>query len=169
MAYTIYDSSILQTKRVLTSLSDILHKAEEHPNAANFPNSRLYEDMKSLSYQVFCATTQTLLVLARLTDAEPPVHDSSKDVLFSYAEMYQRIEKTLQALDAADKTYIIEHCEDVKPTSLGTTTMPLSGIVYANIMQANIFFHVTTAYGILRKEGVPLGKWDYLMPFVMQR
>jgi hypothetical protein len=33
-------------------------------------------------------------------------------------------------------------------------------------MQANIFFHATTAYGTLRKEGVPLGKVDYILPFV---
>lgn len=166
MPYTIYDAFGLQAKRALTALRHILIKAEEHPNAASFPSSRLFEDMKSLSYQVFAASTQTLLVLARLTDRDPPQVDSSRDYVFTYPEMFERIDEALQALETADKDYIIEHCEDVKSTELGEHKLPISGITFANIMQANIFFHVTTAYGILRKEGVPLGKADYLMPFV---
>lgn len=121
--------------------------------------------MKSLSYQVFAATTQTLMVLARLTDGKPVVRDSSKDYVFTYKEMSEHIDEALQALNSADKAYILEHCEEVKPTAFGGNEPPLSGIQFASIMQANIFFHVTTAYGILRKEGVPLGKADYIIPF----
>jgi hypothetical protein len=122
--------------------------------------------MKSLSYQVFAATTQTSLALAKLTAESFQTEDTSKDVVYTYAEMYTRIDKVLQALDTVDKDFILEHCEAVKPTTLGADIQPMSGITYACIMQANIFFHVTTAYGILRKEGVPLGKVDYLLPFV---
>ena len=168
MAYTLYEAFVLQAKRALTTLSHVLRKAEEQPDASTFPSCRLYDNMKSLSYQVFAATTQTLLVLARLTDGETPVEDTSKDVVYSYAEMYARIDNALKALDAADKDYILEHCEAIKPTPLGPDMPPLSGITFACIMQANIFFHVTTAYCILRKEGVPLGKVDYLLPFVIQ-
>ncbi|KAJ5805006.1 hypothetical protein N7474_010893 [Penicillium riverlandense] len=166
MVYTIYEGFVLQTKRALTALSHILHKGEERPDASSLPSCRLHDDMKSLSYQVFAATAQTSLVLAKLT-AEPfPTEDTSKDLVYTYAEMYTRIDKALQALDAVDKDIILEHCEDVAPTPLGGNMIPLSGIAYACIMQANIFFHVTTAYGILRKEGVPLGKADYILPFV---
>lgn len=166
MAYTIYEGFVLQTKRALTSLSHILHKAEEMPNASCLPSCRLHNDMKSLSYQVFAATTQTLLALAKLTAESFPTEDTSKDVVYTYAEMYARIDKVLQALDTVNKDLILENCEAVKPTPLGADIQPLSGITYACIMQANIFFHVTTAYGILRKEGVPLGKVDYILPFV---
>jgi hypothetical protein len=123
--------------------------------------------MKSLSYQVFAATEQTLLVLAKLTNEPLPTEDNSEDVVYTYAQMYARIDRVLQALDVVDKDLILEHCEAVKPTPLGENMHPLSGIKYACLMQANIFFHVTTAYGILRKEGVPLGKVDYLMPFIV--
>lgn len=166
MVYTIYEGFVLQAKRALTTLSHVLHKAEEQPNASSLPSCRLHDDMKSLSYQVFAATTQTLLVLAKLTDKPFPTEDTHKDVVFTYAEMYGRINKVLEALNAVDKDFILEHCEAVKPTPLGENILPLSGIAYACIMQANIFFHVTTAYGILRKEGVPLGKVDYILPFV---
>jgi hypothetical protein len=166
MAYTIYEGFVLQAKRALTALSQILHKAEEQPNAASLPTCRLYDDMKSLSYQVFVATYQTKLVLAKLAAEPLPTENTSEDVVYTYAEMYERIDKVLEALNAVDKAFIVEHCEDVNPTPLGPRTQPVSGITYAGLGQANIFFHVTTAYGILRKEGVPLGKADYILPFL---
>lgn len=166
MTYTIYDGFVLQAKRTLTVLSDIIQKAEEHPNASTFPSSRLYPDMKSLSYQVFSATRQTWLAMARLTNQELPEENSEDDMVYSYAEMYERIENALKFIEGADKDYILEHAEDVKNTRLGPTEVPLAGSAYASIMQANIFFHAMTAYAILRKEGVPLGKRDYIMPFV---
>ncbi|KAJ5979882.1 hypothetical protein N7481_007180 [Penicillium waksmanii] len=167
MVYTIYEGFVLQTKRSLTTLSDILHKAQEQPNASDLPSARLYADMKSLSYQIFASTTQTLMVLAKLNSTPFPNEDSSKDYLYTYEEMHTRIDEALKALDATDKDYIVEHCEDVTPAPLGPDLQPFSGVAYAGIFQANIFFHVTTAYGILRKEGVPLGKKDYILPFVM--
>ncbi|KAJ5672971.1 hypothetical protein N7507_002098 [Penicillium longicatenatum] len=167
MVFTLYEGFVLQTKRALNSLSHILHKAEEQPNASSLPSCRLHDDMKSLSYQVFAATMQTSLALAKLTAESFPTDDTSKDVVYTYAEMYARIDKALQALDAVDKDVILEHCEVVEPTPLGGNMPPLSGVTYACIMQANIFFHVTTAYSILRKESVPLGKVDYILPFVI--
>lgn len=167
MAYTIYEGFVLQTKRSLTTLNAILKKAQEEPNASEFPNARLYPDMKSLSYQVFAATTHTLMVLAKLNNTPYPNVDPSKDVLYTYEEMHTRIDEALKAIDDTDKDYIVEHCEDVTPAPLGSDQQPFSGVAYAGIFQANIFFHVTTAYGILRKEGVPLGKRDYLLPFLM--
>ncbi|KAJ5722260.1 hypothetical protein N7488_000295 [Penicillium malachiteum] len=166
MVYTLYEGFVLQTKRALTALSNILHKAEEFPNASSFPSCRLHSDMKSLSYQIFAATTQTLMVLARLTTDSTLNEETSKYVVYTYEEMYSRIDKVLKALDAIDKEFFLENCESVKPTPLGPGVLSLSGSSYASIMQANIFFHVTTAYGILRKEGVPLGKRDYILEFV---
>ncbi|KAJ5218706.1 uncharacterized protein N7498_000805 [Penicillium cinerascens] len=166
MVYTLYEGFVLQTKRALTTLSHILHKAEEQPNASSLPSCRLHDGMKSLSYQVFAATTQASLALAKLTAESVPTEDTSKEVVYTYAEMYARIDKALLALDAVDKDVILEHCETVTPVLLGENILPLSGITYACIMQANIFFHVSTSYGILRKEGVLLGKVDYILPFV---
>lgn len=79
--------------------------------------------------------------------------------------MHTRINTTLQALDSVDKDIVVENGDKIKPVPLGENRPLLSGIAYASIMQANIFFHVTTAYGILRMEGVELGKVDYILPF----
>ncbi|CAG8947662.1 unnamed protein product [Penicillium salamii] len=165
MVYTLYEGFVLQTKRALSTLSHILQKAEEHPNASSLPSSRLHDDMKTLSYQVFAATTQTRLALAKLTAGSYPTDDTTKDIVFTYEEMYILIDKALEALGTVDKEVILEHAEAVGPVPLGAHTQDMSGITFACIMQANIFFHVTTAYGILRKEGVPLGKVDYILPF----
>lgn len=166
MAYTIYDGFVLQAKRALTALSQILHKAEEHPNASKFPSSRLYPDMKSLSYQVRSVTVQTQMVMARLMNQELPPYEFDDDPEYSYAEMYERIDHTLKIIQEADKEYIIAHGEDVQNLKLGPLDQPMSGIALASLMQANIFFHTTTAYGILRKEGLEIGKSDYILPFL---
>ncbi|KAJ5092887.1 hypothetical protein N7456_008748 [Penicillium angulare] len=166
MAYTIYDGFVLQAKRALITVSEILKKAEEHPNASTFPTSRLYPDMKSLSYQVNSVTVQTLLVMARLTNQPPPEFNAENDLELSYAEMYERIEKTLKVIEEADREYIVEHAAEVQTMKLGPFEKQLSGYEFASMMQANIFFHTTTAYGILRKEGVPLGKRDFITPFL---
>lgn len=165
MSYTIYESFILQTKRALTSLKNIIQKAETSPNASILPSSRLHPNMKCFSYQIFAATTQTSYVLAILTDQPIPEVDTTQDVLYTYEEMHTRINTTLQALDSVDKDIVVENGDKIKPVPLGENRPLLSGISYASIMQANIFFHVTTAYGILRMEGVELGKVDYILPF----
>ena len=81
--------------------------------------------------------------------------------------MHSRINDTLQAIESVDKDTVVENGDKTRSIPLGEDKPLLSGIVYASIMQANIFFHVTTAYGILRKEGLSLGKIDYILPFAM--
>ncbi|KAF2163124.1 hypothetical protein M409DRAFT_26569 [Zasmidium cellare ATCC 36951] len=166
MPYTIYEGFVRQTHAALSALSNILHKAEQHPNASRFPTSRLYDDMKSLSYQVLAATSQTTLALARLNKTEAPTIDLSQDVTYSYEEMQTRIQSALAALDAIDKQSVLVNVDIVEPTNLGPFTAPMSVEAYLRFQQANIFFQITTAYAILRKEGVPLGKADYITPFV---
>ncbi|OQE29882.1 hypothetical protein PENSTE_c002G02270 [Penicillium steckii] len=167
MSYTIYESFVLQTKRALTSLSNIIQKAENSPNASTLPSARLHPEMKCLSYQVFAATTQTSYVLAVLTDKPIPEINTKEDVLYTYAELHSRINDTLQAIESVDKDTVVENGDKTRSVPLGEDKPLLSGIAYASIMQANIFFHVTTAYGILRKEDVSLGKIDYILPFAM--
>jgi hypothetical protein len=62
--------------------------------------------------------------------------------------MYARIDKAVTDIDAVDKNYIVEYCEDVTPAPLGPAIQPVSGIAFASISQANIFFHFTTHYVI---------------------
>lgn len=163
MPFTIYNAFVVQTQHALHALSAIAAKAEQHPNASTFPTSRLHADMKSFSYQIFAATAQTQMGLARLTNSPPPDIDRSQDVTLTYPEMHRRIDGALDALANVDETVVIEHAETVAPA--GPMNVPLSGAAFACMLQANIFFHVTTAYGILRMNGVDIGKADYILHF----
>jgi hypothetical protein len=82
-------------------------------------------------------------------------------------ESYERIETVLKALKEADKDAVNRNGDVVAATPMGEgKTADMSGARYANMIAIpNIYFHVTTAYGILRKEGVQLGKRDYYVGF----
>lgn len=73
----------------------------------------------------------------------------------------------LKAVNDADKDVVNQHGDIVKTTWMGPEkAVEMSAATYAHkIALPNIYFHLTTAYGILRKEGVPLGKGDYYVGF----
>ena len=165
--FTLYDATIVQTKLLLTTLDHILTKAEEHPNADNFPKARLYEDMKPLTFQIHAATRFSEKVLARLSGKAAKEFE---DNLVSYEDMHKRIADALEALGQVDKEAVNRHGEEVAPTDLPSVgTMNLSGKSFTmGAAIPNINFHVDMAYAILRKEGVPLGKADYAMSFAKE-
>lgn len=84
-----------------------------------------------------------------------------------FLDCYGRIETVLKALSDADKDVVNRNGDEISPTAMGPgVTADMSGARYAHVIAIpNIYFHVTTAYGILRKEGVPLGKRDYYVGF----
>lgn len=164
MAFTLYDATIVEVTLALKALDHILTEAEKHPNSANFPESRLYEDMRPLTFQVHSATRYSEKVLARLSGRSAVEFEND---LVSYEDMHARIHRALEALGQADKDAVNRHGEEVAPTDVPSVgTMDLSGKAFAmGVAVPTINFHVTIAYAILRKEGVPLGKRDYIMPF----
>ena len=101
-------------------------------------------------------------MLARLSGREPVVYD---DNLECYAQLYERLENSIRALSEADKDIVNQRGEEVEATVLGPDRiLPMSGAAFVNgAAIPNIFFHLTIAYAILRKEGVPLGKRDYIL------
>lgn len=166
MSHTIYDSSIPVCQGILGTLTHILKKAEEQPNAdALLTSARLYEDMYPITDQVRCATQFTENILARLTGREAVTLDRD---LGSYAKCYERIEFVLKSLKEADKDVVNAHAEVVAPTPFGPGKMidMKTSVWVHSIALPNVYFHLTTAYGILRKEGVPLGKLDYYSGFL---
>ncbi|KAJ5601551.1 hypothetical protein N7510_011085 [Penicillium lagena] len=164
MSDSLYDGTIRTAKSALETLAHILRKAEESPNANSLLAARLYDDMKPLTFQVYIATQMAERMTARLTGREPTVFE---DNFSSYAEMHQRIDKVLKSLSEVDKDNVNKHAEQVKTTQLGSAEVDLTGAAYAHGMTVpNIFFHLNMAYAILRKEGVPLGKRDYLRSFL---
>lgn len=165
MVYSLYDGTIVMAQSALTSLAHILHQAEQSPNAADLLTARLHDDMKPLTFQVHIATQVTEKMLARLTGREPVVYDEN---LTSFPDLHERLQTAIKALGEADKDTVNRRGEEVEATALAPgTVLPMSGAAFANATAIpNIFFHLTTAYAILRKEGVPLGKRDYIMSFV---
>ncbi|PYI06222.1 hypothetical protein BO78DRAFT_397406 [Aspergillus sclerotiicarbonarius CBS 121057] len=164
MGYTFYDGTIPVMQSILNSLSHILCQAEKRPDATSLLEARLHEDMYPLTDQVRLTAQFSENVVAKLTGRDPVVFEGKPT---TYAECYERIETVLEVLGKADKDIVNQHSDIVSPSNVGPkVTMDVSGAVYAHTMaMPNIYFHLTTAYDILRKEGVPLGKRDYYAGF----
>ncbi|KAJ3536264.1 hypothetical protein NM208_g6800 [Fusarium decemcellulare] len=165
MAFSLYDATIVEAKLALATIDNILTEAEKLPNSDTFPQARLYEDMNPLTFQVHAATRFSELVLARLSGRDAKEYQND---LVSFADMHARIAEVQEALGQADKDSINRHGEEVAPTNLPSAgTMDITGKAFAmGAAMPNINFHLSIAYAILRKEGVPLGKKDYIMCFV---
>lgn len=167
MVFTLYDATIVEVKLVLLTLKHLLDEAEKQPNADALLQARLYEDMKPLTFQVHSVTKYTYKLLARLTGREAVEFE---DNLASYAEMHKRIADALEALGEADKETVNLTGEEVAPTDLPSFgVMDITGKAFAvGAVVPNIHFHLNMTYAIFRKEGVPLGKRDYIMEFVKE-
>ncbi|KAH8673871.1 hypothetical protein BX600DRAFT_456394 [Xylariales sp. PMI_506] len=165
MGYTVYDGTIVVVQGMLRTLDHILRQAEQRPDADTLLGARLHEDMYPLPDQVRLVTQFSENVAARLTGREPVTFDRD---LTTFAKFHERIELVLKVLDEADKDVVNQQGDLLGPTQLGPgVTVDMSAAAYAHtIAIPNIYFHLTTAYGILRKEGVPLGKRDYYAGFV---
>ncbi|CAL5874318.1 uncharacterized protein PFLUO_LOCUS8614 [Penicillium psychrofluorescens] len=164
MGYTFYDGTIAVAQSTLGSLSHILRQAEQHPNASTLIEARLHSDMYPLSDQIRIVTQFSENLAAKLTGREPVTFERN---LTTFAKCHERIETVLKALNAADKDVVNQHAEILGPTQVGPEqTVQMAGAAFAHtVALPNIYFHLVTAYGILRKEGVPVGKRDYYVGF----
>ncbi|TQV92954.1 hypothetical protein V2A60_003727 [Cordyceps javanica] len=160
-----YDVSIGQALEVLDSLSAILKKAEAAPNAAALPEARIHEDMFPLAFQIFIVTDLGIKLASRLTGQEPPTMDNN---LKSFADFHARIAESRAALEKVSKETVNTRAGEAVSVGLGPgKTAQMTGLTYnAGYVTPNLYFHLATAYNILRKEGVPLGKMDYLTSFL---
>ena len=165
MTLSIYDASIPVLKRGLTNLAALLHKAEASATArkidpAVFISARLAPDMHPLTRQVQIASDSAKGGAARLTGSESP---SFPDTEATFAELQTRIAKTIAYLDGftADQFAGAETRDIVLKTPNGDFTFTGQSFLLT-FMLPNVFFHITTAYNILRHNGVELGKFDFL-------
>ncbi|KAJ5643330.1 uncharacterized protein N7484_005837 [Penicillium longicatenatum] len=161
MSYTLYDTSIVPAKQALTALASIIRKALDHPSDKNLLTVGLHDDMKPLSFQIIFAASLAEKLVARLSGT--PVPEPTTE-LSSLADALALTEKGLEVLNGADKTLINGNAENMTEVGMGPgVNIPMRTDAYASAFALpNINFHVVTAYAILRKEGVPLGKRDYL-------
>jgi uncharacterized protein len=165
MSITMYSASAPIFLRMLANLDQWLEKAEAHAVAKKFDasvylTSRLAPDMLPLTAQVQIACDTTKFALVRLGGVEGPKFDDTESTI---AELRARIAATIDFIKSvpAEKIVGSEDKEVTMPRRGGTITMP--GEAYLkHFVLPNFFFHVTTAYALLRHNGVEIGKLDFL-------
>jgi len=165
MALSMYDASVPQFKKMLNNLALILKKAEEHAAQKNIApdilvNARLFPDMFALVKQVQIATDQVKNGLARLAGIEIPKFEDNE---ITFSDLYDRIEKTIQFLDQIKPEQVNVSAQKEIKFSIKEWSFEFIGdqYLFAWIIP-NFYFHITTAYNILRHNGVEIGKADYL-------
>jgi hypothetical protein len=168
MALSMYDASVPVFARALGQLSHVLDKGEAHAAAqgidpATLLQARLAPDMLPLSSQVQIASDNAKGPVARLAGSTPP---AMADTETSFDELRARIARTQDYLKSVDRAQI--DGSEGRPISLkvGPYTIEFTGQRYLlEFALPNFFFHITTAYDILRNQGVGLAKRDYLGRF----
>lgn len=158
---------VKQFARTLRNLDAVLDKAVKYAEARkfdvnNFFTARIAPDMLPFAFQIRNACDQAKSAAANLSGKAAPKHEDSEK---TFAELRERIGKCLAYLD----TFTAADFEAVKPdTMIRLPNRPGKGIPAAEYLYArqipNFFFHVTTAYDLLRQGGVEIGKSDFLGP-----
>jgi uncharacterized protein len=163
---SLYDATVPLFIQMLTALTGILNKAEAHCQAKGIQpevllSARLYPDMLPFTKQVQLACDFAAKGSARLADVEVP---STADSEKSFDELRQRLAKTIDYL----KTFSPVQFEGAETKDITFPAGPsgnltLKGQQFVNrFVFPNFFFHTSIAHGILRHNGVEIGKRDFL-------
>jgi hypothetical protein len=161
-----HDATVPAFLQILASLSGLLTKAEAHCKTKNIQpevllGSRLYPDMLPLSRQIQLACDFAAKGCARITHSEVP---STPDTETTFDELRQRLSKTVDYVksfkpaqfDGAD-------ARDVTFPAGPNKSMTLKGQQFISAFAfPNFYFHAATTHGILRHNGVEIGKRDFL-------
>ena len=165
MSLSMFDASVPALLQGLKGLRTVLAKAEAHAEAkkidpAALLQARLYPDMFSLVRQVQIATDFAKGAAGRLAGSELPVFD---DVETSFAELQARVAKAATFIDGlSPAAFEGSETREISLKRRGeTVTFPGKDYLLSQALP-NFWFHVTTAYAILRHNGVELSKSDYM-------
>jgi hypothetical protein len=161
-----YDVSVPAFLQTLGGLQGILAKAEAHCEARKIApevllGSRLYPDMLPLSKQIQLASDFAMKGCARLTHSDVP---STPDAEKTFDELKQRLAKAIDYLKAFKQAQFEgADARDVSFPAGPDKTMTLKGQQFlTGYAFPNFYFHAATAHGILRHNGVEIGKRDFL-------
>ncbi|GMV02411.1 MAG: DUF1993 family protein [Burkholderiaceae bacterium] len=165
MKISMYQVSVPRLANLLGNLSGILDKAQAHVDAgkidlATLMNDRLIADMYPFSKQVQIACDKARSVVARLAGMEVPHYEDNEKTL---AELQLRIARSIEFIRSVPPQRIdgTEDREIVLPVTGRETRYSGMQLLLGHSMP-NVYFHATTAYNILRRNGVPIGKRDFL-------
>jgi uncharacterized protein len=160
-----YQASVPVFVRMLKHLSAILDKAAARAEAKKinptvFMNARLAPDMLPLTFQVQTACDAAKNCAARLAGIEAPSHPDTES---SFPELKARIEKTIAFLSSVGAAQVDGSEERSITLKLAGREFPFTGqSLLLQFSLPNFYFHLTTAYAILRHNGVDIGKGDYI-------
>lgn len=166
MTSPMYTHSVPVFKQLLTALKALLVQADAHAAAKSIEpdallQARLYPDMFPLVRQVQIAADFSRGISARLAGIEVPVYEGKEK---SFADLDALLARTLEFLDSVNSAQF--DGSETKEIVLRPGTpkeKKLSGQAYlANYGLPQFFFHVTTAYNLLRHNGLSIGKRDYM-------
>lgn len=165
MTISMYQASVPVFVRMLKNLNLILDKGQAHAEAKKIapnvlPGLRLIADMFPLSKQVQIATDHAKGSVARLAGVEVPKFDDNEQTI---EELKARVAKTIAFVEAF-KPEQLNGTEDRDIAfTLGSHDLAFKGMDYlVGFALPNFYFHMTTAYNILRQNGVDIGKRDFL-------
>ena len=165
MSLSMYQASVPVFVRMLTNLSAILEKAGAHAEAKKFDpsvllNARLAPDMLPLSVQVGIACDTAKGAAARLAGIDIPSHPDNQTTL---AELRERIAKTIAFVQSVKAEQIDGSEEKDVVLKMRQGDLQFKGQQYLlGFAMPNFYFHVTTAYALLRHNGLDIGKQDFL-------
>ncbi len=166
MPISMYAASVPVLQQMLGSLSDLLTKAEAHASARKIEpgvllQARLFPDMLPLSRQVEIACDFAKGIASRLAGQEVPVFEGGDA---SFADCHARINKVLALLGSVTPEQF--DGSETRPVVIQPGTpreRAFTGQAYLlSYGLPQFFFHVTTAYAILRHNGLEVGKKDYM-------
>ncbi len=166
----LFDLTVPQFTRALNNLEKCLDKGAAFADQKKIEmsvllNARLAPDQFPLLKQVQIATDSAKLCCARLTGKEAPMHDDKEVTL---AELKKRIAETIKFMKSLQPKDF-EGAQSKKITTPRWESKWMKGVDYTlEHAVPNVYFHVTTAYAILRHNGVDIGKKDYLGELTFQ-
>lgn len=165
MAVSMYAASVPVFVRMLNNLLGLLDKAEAYAKERKFDanvlvSSRLAPDMHPLAFQVQSATDRSKFFVARVTGKEAPSWPDDEKTIDG---LRTRIRSALDFLSAVSPADLDGTDEKLIPLKVRGEEVKTPAQEYLlNNVHPNFYFHVTTAYDILRHNGVPVGKRDFV-------
>jgi len=165
MTISMYQVSIPRFVHMLNNLAVILDKAQSYAeakkiDAATLPSSRLFPDMLPLTSQVRIACDTAKRAAAMLAGVENPAYEDNETTI---PELKARIEKTVAFLGTIKPAQIDGTEAKDLVVKVGGKDTPFKGMQFLLARAIpNFYFHVTTAYDILRHNGLDVGKKDFL-------
>ncbi len=167
MAISMYQASVPAFIRSLDNLAAILEKGAAHAQARKIDESvllgsRLFPDMFPLARQVQLVSDTAKSGAGRLAGVEFPAYEDKEA---TFQELIQRIRNTITYLQTLNPAQIDGSEDKTVSWQTRSSTRSMQGLPYLmNHLLPNVHFHVTTAYAILRHNGVEVGKKDFLGP-----